>query len=65
MQITIFRFPLRASTYSGNLLRTVNGDVADWFQDVFMIDEADGDYYGSGKLPRQGRVLVQHDWFLG
>ncbi len=51
-------------SYSVNLYTTVNGILADWVIDAARIDVAEGDYFGSGKLPPQGygAVTVPHSW---
>jgi hypothetical protein len=36
--------------------------VADWVQGAIVIDVLAGDFYGTGKLPGQGKVLVLHEW---
>jgi lipopolysaccharide transport system ATP-binding protein len=53
--------------YSLNVLCTVNGVVADWVVDAATIEVAEGDYYGTGKLPPAGygSVLVPYHWTVG
>ncbi len=56
------KFPLCPSRYTGNVYSEVNGYEADWVRSAFCIDVVDGDFYGTGKLPDQGKVLVSHNW---
>ncbi len=58
------KFPLLPGIYSVNLYCTVNGILADWVIDAARIHVAEGDYFGSGKLPPKGygAVVVPHEW---
>jgi len=56
------RFPLRAGRYFGNLHCTVNGQVADWVEEAFVVDAIDGDFFGTGKLVSQGKFVAKHHW---
>jgi lipopolysaccharide transport system ATP-binding protein len=58
------KFPLRASRYTGNVYSAVRGYTSDWVRGAFFVDVVDGDFYGTGKLPPQGKLLVSHDWDL-
>jgi homopolymeric O-antigen transport system ATP-binding protein len=58
----IKKFPLRASRYIGNLFCKVQDSLADWVQHAFVAEVMDGDFYGTGKLPDQGRVLLSQGW---
>jgi lipopolysaccharide transport system ATP-binding protein len=50
--------------YSLNVFCTVGGQIADWVQDASVVEVAEGDYHGTGKLPPPGYgyVLVDHTW---
>jgi lipopolysaccharide transport system ATP-binding protein len=58
------RLPLLPGTYTVNLYSTVNGVLADWVLEAARIHVAEGDYYGTGKLPPKGygSVAVNHEW---
>jgi lipopolysaccharide transport system ATP-binding protein len=58
----IEKFPLRAFRYDGNLYCEVQKSIADRVQSAFAIDVIDGDFYGTGKLPKQGKFFVHHNW---
>ena len=50
--------------YRVNVFCTIGGQVADWVTDAALIEVAEGDFYGSGRLPPSGygSVLVEHSW---
>ena len=50
--------------YTLNIYATVNGVVADWVTAAAVIDVAEGDYFGTGRLPstRYGSVVVDQRW---
>jgi lipopolysaccharide transport system ATP-binding protein len=58
------RLPLLPGTYTINLYSTVNGVLADWVLEAARVHVAEGDYYGTGKLPPRGygSVAVAHEW---
>jgi lipopolysaccharide transport system ATP-binding protein len=58
------KLPLRPGTYMVNFYGTVNGILADWIIDGARIEVAEGDYFGTGKLPAEGygAVMVDHEW---
>jgi lipopolysaccharide transport system ATP-binding protein len=58
------KFPLPPGRFRINLHCEVNGVVADWIRDLLTIDVAEGDFYGSGRLPPpvRGDLLVEHTW---
>lgn len=58
------RAPLVPGAYSVNVHCQVNGEVADWLRDATTVDVADGDYFGTGRMPpkKQGYVLIDHRW---
>jgi lipopolysaccharide transport system ATP-binding protein len=60
------KLPLLPGTYVVNLYCTVNGILADWVVDAARIHVAEGDYFGTGKLPPKGygSVVVDHDWYI-
>jgi lipopolysaccharide transport system ATP-binding protein len=61
---TFDRLPLMPGSYSLNISCTVNGVLADWVKDAARIQVAEGDYFGTGKLPspEYGSVLVPYRW---
>lgn len=58
------RFPLPPGRFRVNLHCEVNGIVADWIRDALTIDVAEGDFFGSGRLParERGDLLIDHHW---
>lgn len=58
--------PLLPGHYSVNLFCTVNGSIADWLTDAAVVEVAEGDFFGSGRLPppSYGSVAVAHRWEL-
>jgi lipopolysaccharide transport system ATP-binding protein len=58
------RVSLLPGRYSVNVYCTVNGILADWVVDAAVIDVAEGDYYGTGRLPPPGygSVVVPQRW---
>jgi lipopolysaccharide transport system ATP-binding protein len=61
---TIDRLPLVPDRYSINVFINVNGSLADWIKDVASVQIADGDFYGSGRLPPKGlsMILLTQSW---
>ncbi len=57
-------FPLSHGLYRGYVYSEVNGSVADWLEDAFTIEVAKGDFYGTGRIPADGKsiVLVPFEW---
>ena len=58
------KLSLLPGMYSVNLYCEVNGVLADWVIDAARFEVAEGDYFGTGKLPKQGYgvVAVPHQW---
>lgn len=58
------RVPLLPGRYSLNLYVTVAGQIADWIRDAVQLEVADGDFFGSGRLPPPGygSVAVTNEW---
>jgi lipopolysaccharide transport system ATP-binding protein len=52
--------------YSANIYCTVNGVLADWIVDAVLVDVAEGDFYGTGRLPPPGygSVVVPYRWSI-
>jgi lipopolysaccharide transport system ATP-binding protein len=59
--------PLLPGTYSMNVYCTVNGEVADWVTDAAVVEVAEGDVYGTGRLPPAGygSIALRHSWASG
>jgi lipopolysaccharide transport system ATP-binding protein len=57
---------LMPGIYSMNVYCTVNGDLADWVQDAARIEVAEGDFFGTGKIPPPGygNVVTPHRWIV-
>jgi lipopolysaccharide transport system ATP-binding protein len=62
----IAKLPLRGGSYSLNLFLKANGIIADYLVDALRFEVADGDYYGTGKLPSEGYpyYLPDYTWKL-
>ncbi len=47
-----------------NVHCAMSGEVADYVADAAVFDVAEGDYFGTGKLPPpdHGPVLLRHTW---
>ena len=60
------RCPLLPGTYTLNLYCTINGIVADWIVEAARVDVAEGDYFGTGRLPTPGygHTAVDHTWAI-
>ncbi len=60
----IDRTPLLPGRYSMNVYCTVNGILADWVQEAAIVEVAEGDFYGTGRLPPPGygATVVPHAW---
>ncbi len=60
------RLPLPAGRYTLNVFGTAAADVADWVQRACELTVAEGDFFGSGRVPPQGHqtVLVDQSWNL-
>jgi lipopolysaccharide transport system ATP-binding protein len=60
------RLPLPGGRYTLNVFGTAGGDIADWVQRAYEVTVADGDFYGTGRLPPEGHrtVLVDQRWEL-
>jgi lipopolysaccharide transport system ATP-binding protein len=60
------RASLFPGTYSMNVYCVVNGELADWVQDAARIEVAEGDFFGTGRIPPPGfgNVLVPHHWLV-
>ncbi|HQP88407.1 MAG TPA: ABC transporter ATP-binding protein [Thermoanaerobaculia bacterium] len=58
------RLPLAPGSYALTLALVVGGRTADKIRDAAMIRIVEGDYFGSGKLPRPENacVMVDHQW---
>lgn len=61
---TIPRFPLRQGRYFGNISCFVNGCLSDWIERAFVVDVADGDYFGTGSLVSQGKFVAENYWHV-
>jgi lipopolysaccharide transport system ATP-binding protein len=58
------RLPLLPGIYTYTIWCTVGGIMEDFVSDVGKISVAEGDYFGTGKLPPNtiGDLLVAHTW---
>jgi len=63
----IEKFPLLRGRYFVLLWSSVDGQPADRIENAFYVDVVDGDFFGSGKLPRpehHGPILINHSWHI-
>ncbi len=60
----IDRWPLSPGSYIVSLRSFVNGQVSDFIDGAATIHVADGDFFGTGRLPSAHRspVLINHSW---
>ena len=61
---TIPRLPLAPGHYTVSVYCEVDGSVADWVQHAAVLDVAEGDFFGTGRLPSgvHGNFYVDHSW---
>jgi lipopolysaccharide transport system ATP-binding protein len=61
------RLNLRSGVYDCALFCSIQGEVADWIQNAFVLTVEDGDFYSTGKLAdrQHGDILVDHSWSAG
>jgi lipopolysaccharide transport system ATP-binding protein len=61
------RLPLVPGVYTFTIWCTVGDDLEDYLSEAGSLSVAEGDYYGTGKLPpnQVGDFLVGHDWSVG
>jgi lipopolysaccharide transport system ATP-binding protein len=57
-------FPFLGGEYSLKLWLDVNSVKADEIEDAARIIVTQSDYYGTGKAPWNGAVVVNHRWYL-
>jgi lipopolysaccharide transport system ATP-binding protein len=60
----IAKLPLQPGAYPFTIFCKTAAGVADWIQHAAELDVAEGDFFGSGRLPpaSNGPFLVLHDW---
>jgi lipopolysaccharide transport system ATP-binding protein len=58
------KLALRAGTYPLTLWVSVGGAVLDEVQEAGRLRVEDGDWYGTGKLPRQGILMTDCEWSI-
>jgi len=58
------KLPLPPGEFRVNLQCEVNGVVADWLRDAYIVTVIEGDFFGSGRLPSRtrGDLLIEHQW---
>jgi lipopolysaccharide transport system ATP-binding protein len=56
------RFPLRSNRYTGNIFCRTSVGLLDWVKAAFQVEVEDGDFYGTGRLEKQGKMLLMHSW---
>jgi lipopolysaccharide transport system ATP-binding protein len=60
------RSTLLPGRYTINVHVSASGEVADYLQDAAVLQVAEGDFFGTGRLPppEHGAVLVDHRWTI-
>jgi lipopolysaccharide transport system ATP-binding protein len=60
------RLPLAPGVYQYNLICRVRGGIADWVTDAGGLVVSEGDFFGSGRLPKKSHpgALVDHIWSI-
>lgn len=56
------RLPLPPGRYSLDLYLGLSGEMVDFIRNAAYLEVESGDFYKSGKLPRQGLFLMDHNW---
>ena len=59
------RLPLAPGGYKADLWSDAGGEVIDWIRDAVTFEVADGDFFGTGRMPNisvHGPFLVSHQW---
>jgi lipopolysaccharide transport system ATP-binding protein len=56
------RLALLPGVYNLDLFAAVGGNQADYIRNAFTFEVVAGDYFGSGKIPNLGYVMMQHRW---
>jgi lipopolysaccharide transport system ATP-binding protein len=61
---TMPRMPLAPGHYTITVICEVDGKVADWVQHAAVLEVAEGDFFGTGRLPSHahGTFCVDHTW---
>ncbi|MEN7549597.1 ABC transporter ATP-binding protein [Rapidithrix thailandica] len=63
--LKIQKLPLFKGRYTFNLLSVVNGSISDHINEAGEFYVEDGDFFGTGKLPREKEgILVDHKWLI-
>jgi len=64
MICAIPRLPLPPGTYTFHLFCGVNNETGDWIRHAGQVSVAEGDFFGTGRLPEASRrgLLVPHHW---
>ena len=64
LQCRVPKLPLLAGVYPYTIWTTVSGVLEDHIADAGQLTVADGDFFGTGKLPPKtvGDLLVAHSW---
>jgi len=57
-------FPFLAGEYSLKIWLDVNSVKADEIEDAARVSVVQSDYYGTGKAPWNGAVVINHRWYL-
>jgi lipopolysaccharide transport system ATP-binding protein len=57
-------FTLMAGTYSIRIWLDINHMEVDLIDDAASVRVMESDYYGTGNMPRQGAIVLRHQWYL-
>ena len=57
-------FTLMPGEYAVKVFMDLKGSEADAIEDAAKITVLESDFYGTGKVPRNGAVVLRHRWYL-
>ena len=57
-------FTLMPGTYSMRVWLDINHAEADWINAAARMTVLESDYYGTGKAPWNGAVVLKHNWYV-
>jgi len=57
-------FTLVPGEYAVKVFMDLKGSEADAIEDAAKITVLESDFYGTGKIPRNGAVVMRHRWYL-
>lgn len=64
-RLVVPRFPFVKGRYKVGYRAVVDGAVADYLPNAFLLDTAEGDFFGNGNWDQHSPLYVPHEWRLG